>query len=150
MKKISKILAPIDFTEASLHALDDAIDLAAKLEASVVVMHAYEIPVMGLLPEGAIIASAEEAARVSSSAETSLRLAVESRTNRGVKLESVLREGPAWQEIDAVADEIAADLIVMGTHGRRGILRALLGNVVEKVVRTAHQPVLTIRPPAAV
>jgi nucleotide-binding universal stress UspA family protein len=149
MKTISKILAPVDFSDASLRALDDAIDLAAKLGASVVVMHAYEIPVVGLLPEGAIIATAEQAARIASIAEDSLRETVESRANRGVKIESVLREGPAWQEIDAVADQIGADLIVLGTHGRRGILRALLGNVAEKVVRTAHQPVLTIPPPAA-
>jgi nucleotide-binding universal stress UspA family protein len=147
MKKISKILVPIDFGEISLNALDDALDLALQLGAQVTVMHAYEIPMVGMLPEGVFMATAAEAAGLASTAASGLRAAVESRASRGVKLESVLREGPAWREIDAVADEMGADLIIMGTHGRHGILHALLGSVAEKVVRTARRPVLTV--PAA-
>jgi nucleotide-binding universal stress UspA family protein len=149
MKKISRILVPIDFGETSLEALDDAIDLASALGASVVVMHAYEIPVVGLLPEGAFMATAADAARLASTAESALRGAVQKREGRGVKLETALREGPPWQQIDALADELDVDLIVMGTHGRHGILHALLGSVAEKVVRTAHRPVLTVPTAAA-
>jgi nucleotide-binding universal stress UspA family protein len=148
MNAISKILVPIDFSDTSLQALDGAIDLAAQLEASVVVMHAYEIPIVNLWPDGAILASAAEAARIASNAEIALRGALESRSKWGVKLESILREGSPPEEIDAIAEEIGADLIVIGTHGRRGILRALLGSVAEKVVRTARKPVLTIPMPA--
>jgi nucleotide-binding universal stress UspA family protein len=147
MKPIQKILVPIDFGEASLRALDDAIDLAKALGASVVVMHAYEIPVIGF-PDGALLTSAEFAGRLSNAAETALKGAIDARAGRGVKLESVLRQGVAWEEINAVADKSGADLIVIGTHGRRGLARALLGSVAEKVVRMATKPVMTVHGPA--
>jgi nucleotide-binding universal stress UspA family protein len=51
----------------------------------------------------------------------------------------------AWEEINAVAEEIDADLVVIGTHGRRGLARALLGSVAEHVVRTGRRPIVTIR-----
>jgi nucleotide-binding universal stress UspA family protein len=57
----------------------------------------------------------------------------------------LLKTGDARDSIDQTAKEIGADLIVMGTHGRRGVSRALLGSVAETVVRTAPCPVLTIR-----
>jgi nucleotide-binding universal stress UspA family protein len=57
----------------------------------------------------------------------------------------MLRTGDARDVIVDVAKEIGADLIVMGTHGRRGVRRALLGSIAEGVLRTAHCPVLTIR-----
>jgi nucleotide-binding universal stress UspA family protein len=56
-----------------------------------------------------------------------------------------LREGAAWREIDAFARERQVDLIVVGSHGRRGLPRALLGSVAEKIVRTAACPVLVVR-----
>ena len=57
----------------------------------------------------------------------------------------ILRNGVPWQEILAAIDETHADLVVMGTHGRRGIAHALLGSVAEKTVRMSTVPVLTIR-----
>ena len=59
----------------------------------------------------------------------------------------LLKTGDARDSINQTAKEIGADLIVMGTHGRRGVTRALLGSVAETVVRTAPCPVLTIRMP---
>ena len=63
---------------------------------------------------------------------------------RGVATRGVLKQGPTWQTIVETADEVGAGMIVMGTHGRHGLPRALLGSVAEKVVRTAHTPVLTV------
>ena len=57
----------------------------------------------------------------------------------------MLRTGDARDVIIRACEEINADLIVMGTHGRRGVSRALLGSVAESIVRTAPCPVLTIR-----
>ena len=56
-------------------------------------------------------------------------------------MDGVLREGIAWEEINKVAEELQVDLVVIGTHGRKGLARALLGSVAEKVVRTSHRPV---------
>jgi nucleotide-binding universal stress UspA family protein len=144
MKTIQKILVPVDFDEASLRAVDGAIDLAATLGASVVLMHAYEVPIVALFPEGPLTSPAVDSARLAENSAGALRALAEARAGRGVPVEIAVREGVPWQQIEEVADEVDADLIVMGTKGRRGILRALFGSVAEHVVRTAHQPVLTI------
>jgi nucleotide-binding universal stress UspA family protein len=139
-----RILVPIDFTDVSSSALDWAVELAASLEASVTVMHTYAIPVVGF-PDGALIPSAEMATGLGDAARKGLEAAVAQRRRPGgVPLEAVLREGDAWEEIQRLADEMDADVIVIGTHGRHGLARALLGSVAEHVVRTAHRPVITL------
>jgi nucleotide-binding universal stress UspA family protein len=60
-----------------------------------------------------------------------------------------LAQGSAAHEIVSQAREVGADLIVMGTHGRHGVNRVFVGSVAERVVRTAHCPVLTVRTPEA-
>jgi nucleotide-binding universal stress UspA family protein len=143
MLDIKHILVPIDFTETSDHALDYAVELAAKLGARVTVMHAYELPIYGF-PDGALVATVDVATRISQAAQAALAAAVESRSTRGVPLKAVLRDGPPWEEINTVANELDVDLIVLGTHGRRGLRRAILGSVAENVIRTTTKPVLTI------
>jgi nucleotide-binding universal stress UspA family protein len=146
MISIQSVLVPIDFTETSDKALDFAIDLAEKLSAKVTAMHAYEIPVLGF-PDGALVATVDVATRIQEAAKKGLDAAVGARNAKGAKLASILREGNAWEEIKAVAEELHVDLIVIGTHGRRGIARALLGSVAENVIRTVKIPVLTIHGP---
>jgi len=139
-----RILVPIDFTDLSAAALDWAIELAASVGASVTVMHSYAIPMVGF-PDGALIPSATAATGLGEAAQKALEEVVAKRRRPGgVPLESLLREGDAWEEIQHVADEMNADLIVIGTHGRHGLARALLGSVAERVIRTAHRPVLTL------
>ena len=146
MLAIRKILVPTDFTDTSDKALDFAIELAQKFNASIMVMHAYEIPVIGF-PDGSLVATAEIASRIQDAGRTGLDAAVSARSSRGVPLETVLREGNPAEEIRAVAEEMQADVIVSGTHGRRGLARALLGSVAENVIRTVTRPVLTIHGP---
>lgn len=144
MTDLHRILVPTDFTETSEHALDWALSLAERLGASVTVMHSYEIPIAGF-PDGAIIATPEIATRIAEASREALTQTLDRRKGRGVPMDAILREGVAWEEINAVADAIDADLVVIGTHGRRGLARALLGSVAENVVRTAHRPIVTIR-----
>jgi nucleotide-binding universal stress UspA family protein len=146
MLVLRSILVPTDFSETSDKALDFAIELAQKFDASVTVMHAYEIPVIGF-PDGSLVATADVASRIQDAGKKGLDAAVAARTGRGVKLTSVLREGPAADEIVALADELKVDMIVIGTHARRGIARALLGSTAENVVRTTKLPILTIHGP---
>src|SRR5580704_8560191 len=118
MAELRRILVPTDFTETSDRALDWALDLAARLGSSVVtVMHAYEIPILGF-PDGALIATPEIASRISDAARAALDRTVAKSNHRGVPLDSVLRDGVAYEEINAVAEAMNADLIVIGTHGR--------------------------------
>jgi nucleotide-binding universal stress UspA family protein len=66
----------------------------------------------------------------------------------GVTVESRVVSGYAAEEIVSVAEEVGADLIVLGTHGRKGIDKILFGSVAEKVIKTAKVPVLSMRPEA--
>lgn len=143
---IHQIVVPIDFTETSGRALDYALDLAATFRAEVTVLHAYQIPVYSF-PDGAFITGADIATQISNAAQQQLNEAVAAREDRGVKMTAVLRDGVAWEEVNTVAGQVHADLIVIGTHGRRGLARALLGSVAENIIRTSTVPVLTIHGP---
>jgi nucleotide-binding universal stress UspA family protein len=95
-------------------------------------------------PDGAMVATAEMASRVIDSAQSGLNKAVKQLEGTGVAVRGLLKQGPTWQMIIEASKEVDAGMIVMGTHGRHGLPRALLGSVAEKVVRTAHTPVLTV------
>lgn len=142
---IQHILVAHDFGEAAQAALAYATDLAEKLKARVTVVHAYEIPVYGF-PEGLAL-TAETVGRIEAVTGEAMQGVVRRARRPGVDIEGVLRQGPAWSEIVAAAAELKADLVVVGTHGRRGLAHALLGSVAEKVVRSAPCPVLTVREP---
>lgn len=137
------ILVPTDFGEPSEAALDYAISLGRALGAEIVLMHAYEIPMVGF-PDGALVATAELTTNVLEGARVGLERQAQSRKGAGVTLRTVIKQGDAYSTVNETAAEVNADLIVMGTHGRTGIPRALIGSVAEKVVRTATVPVLTI------
>lgn len=137
------ILVPTDFGEPSEAALDYAIDLAEVARAEIVLVHAYQIPIVGF-PDGAVVVTAELTARVLEGAQTALERQMKSRDGRGVPIRGLVKQGDAHHVVEETAKDVGADLIVMGTHGRSGIPRILLGSVAEKVVRTAKVPVLTV------
>jgi nucleotide-binding universal stress UspA family protein len=138
-----KILVPIDFDETSDRALDHALALAAQLGAEVTVVHVYGLP-MYSPPDGSYIPAVELSTAVEAGARRQLDDLVQRRRAAGVKLDSVLRSGRAGDEICEAARETGADLIVMGTHGRGIVGRALLGSVAQSVVRFSPVPVLTV------
>jgi nucleotide-binding universal stress UspA family protein len=142
---IQRVLVPHDFSDTADAALVYALDLAEKLGARITIVHTYEIPAYGF-PEGPAM-TADMVLQIENAAQTALNGVAERSGRPGIQVDAVLRRGPAWSEIDAVAKETNADLIVIGTHGRRGVVRALLGSVAEKVVRTAPCPVLTVHGP---
>jgi nucleotide-binding universal stress UspA family protein len=139
----SVILVPTDFGDASERALAYAVELAKRFGAEVVLLHSFEIPLIGF-PDGAMVATAELTSRIIESAQESLDKAVASTKSSGVAVRSVLHQGDPWQRVLSTIEEVSANLVVMGTHGRRGLPRALLGSVAEKVVRTAPTPVLIV------
>jgi nucleotide-binding universal stress UspA family protein len=146
MADFQRILVPTDFTDTSERALDWAFALADRVGSSITVMHSYEIPIVGF-PDGALVATADIAARMAEASRKGLDNVIAKRSGGKIKVDGALREGVAWEEINKVADAIDADIIVIGTHGRKGLARALLGSVAENVVRTATRPVLTIHGP---
>ena len=138
-----KILVATDFGEPSRAAAEVGLQLAQKFQVPLVLVHAYMVPgaiymAFPTMPAVDYPRIYEEAARESLEKEGS-RLA-----RRGAEVTTMLRAGVAWEQILVTAKEVDADLIVVGTHGRRGVPRALLGSVAEKVVRLSPVPVLTI------
>lgn len=137
------LLVPTDFGEASDRALAYAVGLGQKLGAEVVVLHSYEIPMVGF-PDGAMVATAELTSRILEGAQAGLDRSVTRHKGDGVPLKGVIRQGDPWRSVLDAAKEFSAGMIVMGTHGRKGLPRALIGSVAEKIVRTSPVPVLTV------
>jgi nucleotide-binding universal stress UspA family protein len=136
------LLVATDLSECAEQALDYAVALASKLEAKIHLLNVIGIPSMGIPEVGIAVAST----LIDSTVQTQ-QAALEKLVSRraSANIETLLRTGDARDLIIDVAREIGADLIVMGTHGRRGVRRALIGSIAESVVRTAPCPVLTIR-----
>jgi nucleotide-binding universal stress UspA family protein len=142
---IRRILVAHDFGETAQAALAYALDLAETLGSQVLVVHAYEIPIYGF--SEALAITADVAGRIEAATSTALAGVVAKARRPGLVVEGMVRQGPAWSEIAAAAVETGADLVVTGTHGRRGLAHALLGSVAEKVARTCPCPVLMVRGP---
>lgn len=143
MKTPKTILVPTDFSVPAETALDHALDLAAKLDAKVYVLHGYVLPIFGF-PDGVLLPNAEIASRIATWAQTELDACVAKRKESSVSITPLLRQGDPRELVLSVAKEIGADLVVMGTHGRRGLSRALIGSTTESVVRTSPVPVMTV------
>ena len=146
MIAIRKILCPIDLSPCADRALAYAAELAEKLSAELTIL--YAVPdVLPMMPDATmpmpISGSDADELLASGRAALAERLAASTVSRANPKTE--VRLGSAEAEIVAVAKELPADLIVIGTHGRRGLAHFFLGSVAEKIVRTAPCPVLTVR-----
>ena len=146
MPSINRILCATDFSDASKHAYAYAIDLAARLQSELLLIHAYQIPTY-TLPDGMVEVPVEVESNIKKRLSEQLAEFLGSVDSQGVRVESRLLDGVPYVEIIHAARELKADLIVVGTHGRTGLAHLLLGSVAERVVRTSDVPVLTIRTP---
>jgi nucleotide-binding universal stress UspA family protein len=142
--RIHRIVVPTDFSPAAEKALDTAIELARVLGATIVVMHSYEIPSYAYLEA---LATPEFMTALEQAARNALEDSVLTRKGIDVPLVTALYCGTPHEQILVAVQQHAAGLVVMGTHGRRGIAHALLGSVAEKIVRLSPVPVLTVRAP---
>jgi len=144
----SKILVAVDESDTSLHALKQAIELARNLSATLRIVHVVDMNWLPLGPELAIDIEAISAVR-RSAGEKILAAAHEAAQKAGLEAESTLMETetPIQHVAETIAKEASrwpADLVVLGTHGRRGFERMLLGSVAEGMARRSPVPVLLI------
>jgi nucleotide-binding universal stress UspA family protein len=144
---IQTILCPTDFSECSRAAFDFALDLAKRLGARVHLLHVFQLPQYVGFEDGVTMAaaSAEFLSRLRKQGEEQLRAFAEECKRAGVDAHAEHVEGIPYTEI--VNRSAGADLVVMGTHGRTGLPRLLLGSVAERVVRLAKCPVVTVPEP---
>jgi len=140
------ILCPVDLSEISRHALAHAVALARRYEGRVTLLNVVpELPSLVVFPLSPDRPTLDPAAREGLWEE--LRAFAGPACDQA-PLDAVVVEGDPARTIVEQAGEIRADLVVMGTHGRSGFERWVLGSVTEKVLRKAHCPVLTVPPSA--
>ena len=138
------LFVPVDFDPASQRAVEVAKELAPVLGAEVVLLHICQPPVVSY-PEVPPLLVASLYKDVSKAAKRALDdLAV-----KEGGLRSILREGDPAVEIVRLIEELHPAMVVMGTHGRTGLRRLLLGSVTEHVIRHSPVPVLTVHAPEA-
>jgi nucleotide-binding universal stress UspA family protein len=147
MSTIRRILCPVDFSRFSHHALEQSVALAREFGAEITALHVFGLaPVMDVVPAGARMAM--EPIRMTPSQRRALASEVRDFTCEveagGVGIKIVVADGDPVATIVEHAATWPADLIVMGTHGRTGFDRLLLGSVAENVLPKARCPVLTV------
>ena len=147
MWQVNRILVSTDFSASANAALDAAIELARKFGATIVLMHAYGVP-SHVYPELEGPATADYMATLEQAARKALQNSAVSRKDAAVPIATALYCGSVWEQVLLAIEQHGVGLVVMGTHGRRGVAHVLLGSVAEKVVRLSTVPVLTVRGPA--
>jgi len=144
MTRFNHILVPVDFELPSQEALEVAVDLALAFDAKLTLMHAWDMPIFAYAGSNSFM-TPDMWTPIERAATEQLASTLTVLRKRLPRAESVLSRGAPAVETLAVAHRENADIIVMGTHGRRGLDRVLLGSVAERVVRSSPVPVLTIR-----
>jgi nucleotide-binding universal stress UspA family protein len=139
------ILVPVDFSEAAETALEYAVMLAGKLDAKIYVLNVLGLRGTRVFDFGAPL-TPDVVDKLVEANQAGLDRLVDKYRATGRIAGAELRTGEPREVIESMVRETRADLIVMGTHGRRGFKDALLGSVAGTIVRTASCPVLTVRP----
>jgi nucleotide-binding universal stress UspA family protein len=142
MPAFKHILVATDFGEAAASAADTAVEIAARFESRLTLLHTT------WLPTSAYASYSEGRYSPASDLARNDQAALDAEFDR-IRMRyptaaSKIATGEAWETILVTAREIGADLIVLGTHGRRGLSRVFLGSIAEKVVRLSPVPVLTV------
>jgi nucleotide-binding universal stress UspA family protein len=145
-RKIQTILVPTDFSEGAAYALEWARTLARAFRGKIVVLHVLDLPVawtpLGGLGSIPTLLSTESVEHLTTEAQTILETVARDAPEVAQRL---LRKGHPREVILAVVEEVGADAVVMGTHGRRGVSHLFIGSVAEHVVRHSPVPVWTVR-----
>lgn len=145
MKSFSKILVPVDFLAHSAEAVRHAMDLAVQHSAEVILLYAYEPGEYPATP-GDVIYNADQLLHMSTQVRARLDAVRRNADPLGrCRITTRVAQGTPARVIVEAATQESVDLIVLGTHGRTGVGRAVLGSVAEQVMRRAHCPVLTIK-----
>ncbi len=139
-----KILVPLDFSPLSGRGLDYAIAFAGRFEADLVLLHAVDLHYINSSPENMLSDYADLLRTVENLARKQMAELVRTTDWRGLKIETVIGTGQAGDRIVTSAANADADLIILSTHGRTGLRRALAGSTAEYVVRHASTPVLVV------
>ncbi len=137
------VLVAVDFSEASQKPVRHALAIARHYGAKLCLAHVISSLGLTMASSDAIAAAEESVWRDAAQLEDDL---VRSRALAGLQYQFVIRQGEVWPELEAIIREQEIDLVVIGTHGRRGIGKLLHGSVAEEIFRHADCQVLTVGP----
>lgn len=140
---IQRVLLATDFSPSAAAAARLAVEIATRFDVSLDILHVYGMPAL-TLPDGTFYAAPDYAARVAQAAQEALDAEVARHSGFRIQVKGILKADEPWRGVIETAKETGASLIVMGTHGRHGLPRMLMGSVAERVVRTSLIPVLTV------
>lgn len=147
MDTISKILVPIDFSNYSKNALRYAINFATKFNSKIYLIYVVE-PVIypSDFSMGQVTFPVADL-EMNERANSELLNLAKSEIGVDIEVETIIKTGKPFVEINETADALDIDLIIIATHGHTGMEHLLFGSTAEKVVRKAPCPVLTLREP---
>ena len=144
MKSFHRILVATDFTPASGPALAEAIEMARGDGAELLIAHAYQLPIA---PQAEAVAPGvydEWVQNLRETVEENLEPLVERARKAGVEAKALVLSGTPDEAITKAAEKEGADLVIVGTHGRKGVSKFFLGSVASRVITMAPCPVLTV------
>jgi universal stress protein A len=147
MFRPKNILVPVDFSEASEKAVQDAVDIAIQNDAAVYLLHVNEIIQLCAIDYclDASIMEEIENKTFASSNEMLQKMIDKVRNTKGIKVQSIIKKGNPFEEILKVQNEKKIDLIVIAPHRKKGVLGLFLGSVAEKITRGASCQVLIVK-----
>lgn len=144
-----RILVPVDFSDTSRHAARTACDWARSMGAHLVILHVIDARYTSMLVGYGLQVAPMTPPDLDRIAREGLDRFVGELPLQGVSFERALRVGLPGEEILAAAGQGGIDLLVMGTHGRTGLRRMIIGSETEHVLRQSPVPVLVVRHPSS-
>ncbi|MGN1055506.1 MAG: universal stress protein [Comamonas sp.] len=140
------ILVPVDGSATSLQAVSKAAEMAQAFGSEITAVYVLDpYPFTGVGADFAY-GQAQYLSAATAEANKALEDVTQALQNSGVKLQTLVGEGHAVHEgIVRVAENVGADLIIMGSHGRRGLQKLVLGSVAQRVLQVARIPVMVVR-----
>lgn len=150
MLPIRRILVPTDFAECSLPAVRLGAELAHKFGAELILLHVVHD--LALAMPDAVMPTplpTPDLGQLTDAAKTGLANLIARENLAYLKPQTEVRIGSPVPEIVAAANDLKADLLCVGTHGRTGLAHLLLGSQAERIIREAPCPVVTVKPPPA-
>ena len=145
MKKIKCILVAVDFSDISAKALQYALDLTEQIDAKLEVVHTLPMSEIDLPAEGSAEFNEKLIQQELEKTSNKLKQFINEYSNEKIDISNHVCLGDPEDEINKLAQSITPDLIVVGTHGRKGLSHLLMGSVAESVLRNASVPVLCVR-----
>ena len=139
------IIVPTDFSAISNNAIDYAVDLAKATGSSILVFHAYQVPV-SMTDVPIVLLSVEDLQKSNESKMDDVKKSVQGRTGNSIKIYAETKLGDTVDELEEVCNKVKPFAVVMGTKGATGMERVLFGSTTLTTIRHLNWPVIVVPP----